>query len=100
MRAVERDIKEGADMVMVKPGLPYLDVICDISNRFPNYPIAVYHVSGEYSMLLFGSKHGIFDLKKSLMEIITSFKRSGANIIITYFTPMILKWIKEDENKS
>lgn len=96
MRAVERDIEEGCDIVMVKPGLPYLDLISEVNRRYPDFPIAVYNVSGEYSALMFAAKHGVFDLKTAVYEVMTSFKRSGADIIITYFTPFILKWIKEE----
>lgn len=95
MRAIERDIVEGADMVMVKPGLPYLDLVSQIAAKHPDIPIAVYHVSGEYAMLWHGAQGGAFDLKTAVMEVITSFKRAGSNIIITYYTPQILQWIKE-----
>ena len=84
-------------MVMVKPGLPYLDIISMINSKFPDFPIAVYNVSGEYSTLMVASKQGVFDLKVAVNEVMTSFKRAGANIIITYFTPFILKWIKDDK---
>jgi porphobilinogen synthase len=95
LRAVERDVKEGADVVMVKPGLPYLDIVKSISTEFPRLPVSVYHVSGEYAMLCHGATAGAFELKAALLEVITSFKRAGATIIITYFTPQLLKWIKE-----
>ncbi|CAG2184255.1 unnamed protein product, partial [Oppiella nova] len=95
LRAVERDISEGCDMVMVKPGLPYLDLISQINDRFPHFPIAVYNVSGEYSMVMTAAKHGVFDLRQSVMETMTSFKRAGADVIITYFTPYLLKWIRD-----
>jgi porphobilinogen synthase len=95
MKAVTRDIREGADTVMVKPGLPYLDIVKEISIRFPDVPISVYHVSGEYAMLTQGAVSGAFDLKTSVMEIMTSFKRAGATIVITYFTPQILQWITQ-----
>ncbi|XP_054154166.1 delta-aminolevulinic acid dehydratase-like [Oppia nitens] len=99
LRAVQRDIEEGCDMVMVKPGLPYLDIISEISRRFPDFPIAVYNVSGEYSMMMTAAnQHGVFDLKTSVWEVMTSFKRAGANVIITYFTPMILKWLSSDDD--
>ncbi|RWS17856.1 delta-aminolevulinic acid dehydratase-like protein [Dinothrombium tinctorium] len=98
MRAVRRDIEEGADIIMVKPGTFYLDVIAKIAATHTDIPIAVYHVSGEYAMLYHGAAAGAFDLKTAVMEVITSFKRAGATIIITYFTPFILKWLKEDLN--
>lgn len=95
LRAVKRDIQQGADVVMVKPGLPYLDIVKAISVKYPSLPISVYHVSGEYAMLCHGAMAGAFELKAALLEVITSFKRAGATIIITYFTPQLLKWIKE-----
>ncbi|RWS27425.1 delta-aminolevulinic acid dehydratase-like protein [Leptotrombidium deliense] len=95
MRAVKRDIEEGADVVMVKPGLPYLDLVQKISSTYPEAPVAVYHVSGEYAMLCHGATAGAFVLKTAVMEVVTSFKRAGASIVITYFTPLILKWLKD-----
>ncbi|XP_015792873.1 delta-aminolevulinic acid dehydratase [Tetranychus urticae] len=97
MRAIARDIAEGADIIMVKPGLPYLDIISEAKNRFPDIPRAVYHVSGEYSMLYQAGISGCFDLNRALWEILISFKRAGAEIIITYFTPKILDLLKDVE---
>lgn len=91
IRAVARDIKEGADFIMVKPGVAYLDVIRDIKNNHPDVPIAVYQVSGEYSMLKLAAKEGILDYKRAVNESITSFRRAGASIMISYFTPEFLK---------
>eukprot|EP00731_Ephydatia_muelleri_P024378 Em0016g649a len=96
LRAVERDVREGADILMVKPGMPYLDIVRDTKERYPFHPLAIYHVSGEYAMLYHGSTAGAFDLKKAVMETITSMRRAGADIIITYFTPSLLQWLKED----
>lgn len=62
----------------------------------PNHPLAVYQVSGEYAMLWHGAAAGAFDLKTTLKEVLTSMRRAGADIIISYFTPMILKWIADD----
>ena len=95
LKAVQRDIEEGADFIMVKPGLPYLDIVKEVSIRHPNVPLAAYHVSGEFAMLYHGAKNGAFDLKTAVLEVMSCFKRSGVNIIITYFTPGILKWLKE-----
>lgn len=94
LRAVDRDVEEGADMVMVKPAMAYLDIVQDISQKHPNIPVAVYQVSGEYSMLIHAANQGAFDLDRVLRETLTSFKRAGASVIITYFTPKILEWIK------
>uniref|UniRef100_A0A6G1SIY5 Delta-aminolevulinic acid dehydratase n=1 Tax=Aceria tosichella TaxID=561515 RepID=A0A6G1SIY5_9ACAR len=91
LKAVERDISEGADFVMVKPGGPYLDIIRDIKNHHPKVPIAVYQVSGEYAMIIMAAKAGLVDLEQSINESLTSYRRAGATIIITYFTPDILR---------
>lgn len=95
LRAVNRDVKEGADMLMVKPGMPYLDIIREVKENHPTHPLAVYHVSGEYAMLWHGAQAGAFDLHAAVMESMTSFRRAGADIIITYFVPQLLKWLKE-----
>uniref|UniRef100_A0A0K8TSS3 Delta-aminolevulinic acid dehydratase n=1 Tax=Tabanus bromius TaxID=304241 RepID=A0A0K8TSS3_TABBR len=93
-RAAERDVGEGADMLMVKPGLPYLDIVRQTKDMFPNIPLFVYHVSGEYAMLYHGAKSGALDLNRSLMEVMTSMRRAGADCIITYYTPLLLDLIK------
>ena len=95
IRAARRDVEEGADMLMVKPGMSYLDIVRDVKNEFPEYPMFIYQVSGEYSMLLHGAKAGAFDLKSTLMEVLTSMRRAGADCIITYFVPTLLEWLKE-----
>lgn len=97
MRAIERDIDEGADFIMVKPGTFYLDIVKEASVKYPNVPLAVYHVSGEFAMLTFAAEKGAMNIKDGVKEVMTCFKRSGAGIIITYFTPMILDWIKRGE---
>lgn len=91
MRAVQRDVNEGADMIMVKPGGAYLDIIRDIRESQPSIPIAVYQVSGEYTMLKIAADAGVLDLKKAVNESMTAFRRAGATIIISYFTPEILR---------
>uniref|UniRef100_A0A8C5D2E7 Delta-aminolevulinic acid dehydratase n=1 Tax=Gadus morhua TaxID=8049 RepID=A0A8C5D2E7_GADMO len=95
LRAVERDVREGADMLMVKPGLPYLDIVREVKDKHPNHPLAVYNVSGEFAMLWHGAQAGAFDLKAAVMESMTAFRRAGADIIITYYTPQLLGWLKE-----
>jgi porphobilinogen synthase len=94
MREIELDIEEGADIVMIKPALPYLDIICKARERF-NLPIAAYSVSGEYSMVKFASNSGALDEKRAILEIMESIKRAGANIIITYFAKEIGKLLNE-----
>jgi len=90
LRAIDRDRREGADFIMVKPGAPYMDIIRDAADR-TNVPIAVYHVSGEYAMLWWGAHHNAFDLNRAVLEQTQAFKRAGATIIVTYFTPLLLK---------
>lgn len=90
---VEMDIMEGADIVMVKPALSYLDIIYAISKKF-NVPIAAYNVSGEYAMVKAASEKGWINEKDIVIEILTSIKRAGANIIITYFAKEVSKWIR------
>lgn len=91
MKAVSRDIKQGADFVMVKPGGPYLDIVRDIRREHSDIPIAIYQVSGEYAMLRVAAKANIVDLKQAVNEMLTSYRRAGADIIITYFTPELLR---------
>lgn len=89
-RAAARDVEEGADMLMVKPGLAYLDIIRDTKNQFPNHPLFVYQVSGEYAMIHWAAANGALDLRRTLFETLKSFRRAGADVIITYFVPRIL----------
>ena len=84
LREVELDIEEGADIVMVKPALPYLDVISRVKERF-GYPTAAYHVSGEYSMLKAAAMNGWIDERRAMLECLTAIHRAGADIIITYY---------------
>lgn len=86
LRETALDITEGADMVMVKPGLPYLDIIQRVKQAF-GVPTAVYHVSGEYSMLRAAAERGWMDYERGLMEVLLSFKRAGADMILTYGAP-------------
>ena len=88
LREVEQDIHEGADMLIVKPGMPYLDVLAKIKTTF-QMPTYAYQVSGEYAMLMAAAKNGWLDKEKTMMESILSFKRAGADGILTYFSPII-----------
>lgn len=97
IRASIRCAEEGADFLMVKPGLPYLDIIRDVKNNVPNVPIAVYQVSGEYAMIWHGAQNGAFDLREIVMESCRCMARAGASIIISYYTPRILDWIAESK---
>jgi porphobilinogen synthase len=84
IREVGLDIEDGADIVMVKPALPYLDIIARIKDEY-DLPIAAYNVSGEYSMIKAADKLGYIDGKRVMMETLLGIKRAGADIIITYF---------------
>jgi porphobilinogen synthase len=84
LREVEQDIAEGADIVMVKPALPYLDVITRVKERF-EYPTAAYQVSGEYAMLKAAARNGWVDERRAMLESLTAIHRAGADIIITYY---------------
>ena len=93
LREVALDIKEGADMVMVKPGMPYLDIIRMVKDNF-KIPVLAYQVSGEYSLICNGINKGIVD-KNTIIEILTGFKRAGANAVITYFANKIAKNLQQ-----
>ena len=84
LREVEQDIHEGADIVMVKPAMAYLDVIARVKDAF-HYPTAAYHVSGEYAMLKAAARNGWLDEKRAMMETLVAIRRAGADIIITYY---------------
>jgi porphobilinogen synthase len=92
MREIALDIQEGADIVMVKPALSYLDIIRRAKDNF-NLPVAAYNVSGEYSMVKAAAQKGWIDGEKVMMETLTAIKRAGANVIITYFAKEAIKLI-------
>jgi len=92
LREVALDVEEGADLLIVKPGLPYLDILWRIKERF-ELPTAVYNVSGEYAMLKAASKLGWLDEKRSVIEMMTGFRRAGADMIITYWAKALAKWM-------
>jgi porphobilinogen synthase len=94
LREVALDIEEGADIVMVKPALAYLDVIRQVRDRF-DLPIAAYNVSGEFSMIKAAARNGWIDEKRIVMEVLTGIRRAGADMIITYFAPDVAQWLKE-----
>jgi len=94
MREIELDVIEGADIIMVKPALAYLDIIKMASLRY-ELPIAAYNVSGEYSMIKAAGKLGWIDEKKVIYESLIAIKRAGAKIILTYFAKEVASWIKE-----
>lgn len=94
LREVALDINEGADIVMVKPALSYLDIITRVKEKF-QMPTAAYNVSGEYSMVKAAAEKGFIDEKKIVLEILTSIKRAGADLILTYHAKDAAKWMKE-----
>ncbi|MEW5954689.1 MAG: porphobilinogen synthase [Bacillota bacterium] len=94
LREVELDIDEGADMIMVKPALAYMDVIRQV-RELTLLPVAAYNVSGEYSMVKAAAARGIIDERSVALEILTGLKRAGADIILTYHAPDAIKWLKE-----
>lgn len=92
---VEEDINEGADIVMIKPALSYLDIVRDVRERV-NIPICVYNVSGEFAMIKSAAKNGLIDEKRVTMEALISMKRAGADMIITYHALEVSKWLEEE----
>ncbi|HLH62085.1 MAG TPA: porphobilinogen synthase [Ktedonobacteraceae bacterium] len=94
LREIDLDIAEGADIVMVKPALAYLDVIRQVRDHC-DLPIAAYNVSGEFSMIKAAAQQGWIDEKRIVMEVLTGIRRAGADMIISYFAPDVAEWLKE-----
>ena len=94
MREIALDLEEGADMVMVKPGMPYLDIVRRVKQEF-GVPTFAYHVSGEYAMLKAAVANGWLDERSCVMETMIGFKRAGADGVLTYYAPQIARWLKE-----
>jgi porphobilinogen synthase len=94
LREVALDIDEGADIVMVKPALPYMDILWRVRERFRK-PTAVYHVSGEYAMVKSAIEKGILSERDAVLEIMTALKRAGADIIVTYWARELARWLRE-----
>jgi porphobilinogen synthase len=95
LREVALDLEEGADMVMVKPGMPYLDIVRRVKDEF-HVPTYVYQVSGEYAMLKAAFQNGWLDEKKAVLESMLAFKRAGADGVLTYFARDVARWLKEE----
>ena len=93
LREVELDISEGADAVMVKPGLPYLDILRRVKDTF-GVPTFAYQVSGEYSMIMAAAQNGWLDGEKAMMESLIAFKRAGACGVLSYFAPRVAEALK------
>lgn len=94
LREIALDLEEGADMVMVKPGMPYLDIVRRVKQEF-GVPTFAYHVSGEYAMLKAAAANGWLDERACVMETMIGFKRAGADGVLTYYAPQIARWLKE-----
>lgn len=94
LREAQSDVEEGADFLIVKPALSYLDIVRDVKNNF-NVPIVAYNVSGEYSLIKAAAQNGWVDERAITIEMLTSIKRAGADLIITYFAKDVAKWLKE-----
>ena len=95
MREIDQDIKEGSDIIMVKPAMSYLDII-NLANQKFNHPLAAFNTSGEYAMVKSASQNGWIDEKRTVLEIITSIKRAGADMIISYHAKDIASWLNND----
>jgi porphobilinogen synthase len=93
MREAALDVEEGADILLVKPALPYLDILWRVRERFDK-PTAVYHVSGEFAMVKAGAEKGCFDERAAVLEIMTSLKRAGADLIVTYWAKELAAWTR------
>ncbi len=94
LREVALDVEEGADILMIKPALPYIDILWRVRERFAK-PTAVYHVSGEYAMVKAAAEKGFLDERAAVLEIMTSLKRAGADIIVTYWARELAEWVRE-----
>ena len=95
LREVELDVLEGADILMVKPALSYLDIIRRVKEAHPELPLAAYNVSGEFSMVKVAAANGWIDEQRTALEMLTSMKRAGADIIITYFAKEAARWLRD-----
>ena len=94
LREVALDLEEGADMIMVKPALPYLDIIQRVRERF-DVPVAAYNVSGEYAMVKAGARNGWIEERRVVLEILTGIQRAGAEIVLTYHAKDVARWLKQ-----
>lgn len=95
LREVRLDVAEGADIIMVKPALPYLDIVRDV-REIVDVPVAAYNVSGEYAMVKAAAQNGWLDEKRTVLELLTGIKRAGADIILTYHAREAARWLRED----
>jgi porphobilinogen synthase len=94
LREVALDLEEGADMIMVKPALAYLDIIQRVRERFDT-PVAAYNVSGEFAMVKAAARNGWIDEKRVVLEILTGIQRAGADLVLTYHAKDVARWLKQ-----
>ncbi|MBV9788903.1 MAG: porphobilinogen synthase, partial [Chloroflexi bacterium] len=94
LREVALDVAEGADLVMVKPAMPYLDILAQVRQQF-ELPTAAYHVSGEYAMIKAAAQNGWIDERQVALESLLSIKRAGADLILTYYAKEAAQWLRE-----
>ena len=94
LKEAEIDVREGADFLMVKPALPYLDVIRAVRERFPEHPLVAYNVSGEYAMVKAAAANGWIDEKAAVLEALTGIRRAGADLIISYHARDAARWLR------
>ena len=93
LREAAIDVSQGADMLMVKPGVPYLDILRAVTDAHPGVPTSAYHVSGEYAMIKAAAANGWIDEKGVVLETMHAFKRAGASFILTYYAAELAGWI-------
>jgi porphobilinogen synthase len=96
LRELAQDLAEGADMVMVKPGMPYLDIVHRVKTRF-GMPTFVYQVSGEYAMICAAAQNGWLEPRAVVMESLLACKRAGADAVLTYFAKQVAQWLREEK---
>ena len=94
LREVALDLQEGADIIMVKPGLAYLDILAHVRHQFPGVPLATYNVSGEYSMVKAAGANGWIDERAVVLELLTAMHRAGADMILSYWAVDVARWLK------
>ena len=99
MHEIALDLAEGADSIIIKPGMPYLDILSQAKQKF-EVPCITYQVSGEYSMLCAAFESGYLDRERTILETLLCFKRAGANAIFTYFAPEVAKILSKTENST
>ena len=96
LREAQEDVREGADLLMVKPGLAYLDIVRRVRDEYPLHPLVAYNVSGEYSMVKAAAERGWVEEREVVLETLTAFRRAGADLIITYHALDAARWLSEE----